>query len=82
MPWYDSVWNPGVDGNAAHIAEHGIDVADVEFAVCSPIRLEESHATGRPIAIGLSLHGKIIAVVYEHIDPITVYPITAFEVEE
>lgn len=82
MPWYDFIWNTGVDGNAVHIAEHGIDLVDVETIMCNPIRLQRSRTTGRPIAIGRSSDGRLIAVVYEHIDSITVYPITAFEVEE
>jgi len=65
----------------SHIAEHGIDVSDVESVVCNPIELRQSRTTRRPIAIGWSTDGRLIAVVYEQLDPVTVYPITAFEVE-
>lgn len=82
MPWYEFVWNTGVDGNAAHVAEHGIDITDVESVVCPPLEVYLSRSTGRPIAIGWSSDGRLIAVVYEQLDSVTVYPITAFEVEE
>lgn len=82
MPWYDFIWNTGVDGNASHVAEHGIDITDVESVVCHPLEVHRSRSTGRPIAIGWSSDGRLIAVVYEQLDSVTVYPITAFEVEE
>ncbi len=82
MPWYDFIWNTGENGNAAHMAEHGVDIADAESVVCHPLEVCRSRSTGRPIAIGWSSDGRLIAVVYEQLDPVTVYPVTAFEVEE
>lgn len=81
MPWYDFVWNSEAGGNAAHIAEHGISVEDAEKIVCNPLVTGFSRATGRPLSTGITVDGRLVVVVYEFIDPVTVYVITAFEVD-
>ena len=40
-----------------------------------------SESTERPIVFGYTAAGRRIAVVYEVVDSITVYPITAYDVE-
>lgn len=85
MPYVEIVWDldDDPDGNVAHIAEHGVtkdEVAEV-FAARPPGR-ERSRSSGRPIAFGYTSTGRLIAVVYERIDSHTVYPVTAYEVEE
>ena len=82
MPYFDFIWELTDDGNAAHIAEHGLQPEDIEPIVLDPDRLSVSRSSGRPIAFGTALDGRFIAVIYEQIDECTVYPITAFEVDE
>lgn len=81
MPWYDFVWSFEHDGNVVHISEHGIGIEDVEMIVCNPLALARSRTTGRSMATGRTADGRLVVVVYEMIDSVTVFPITAFEVE-
>lgn len=81
MPWYDFIWNRESGGNLLHIAEHGISIEDAEAIVCSPVATGFSRATGRPMATGVTKDGRLVVVVYEFIDGVTVYVITAFEVD-
>ena len=82
MPWYELIWEwDEEDGNVAHIAEHGLLPDDVEHALANPIRKERSRSSGRQIAFGYTPDGRRIAVVYETIDAMTLYPVTAYEVE-
>jgi hypothetical protein len=41
-----------------------------------------SRTSGRPIAFGYTSDGRYICVVYEEVDEHTLYPVTAFEVED
>ena len=71
------------DGNVAHIAEHGITEDEVEDVVQNPRNsTDSSDSSGRPMTFGWTETGKHIAVVWEHVDddPLTIYPITAYEV--
>jgi hypothetical protein len=52
-----------------------------EAIVCSPIATGFSRATGRPMATGVTTDGRLVVVVFEFIDGVTVYVITAFEVD-
>ena len=81
MPWYDFIWNPEAGGNAAHIAEHGISIEDADLIVCRPLATGLTRATGRPMATGFTADHRRIVVIYEVIDPVTVFVITAFEVD-
>lgn len=81
MPWYDFIWNVEPGGNVLHIAEHGVSVDEAESIVCRPIAVGSSRSTGRPMATGVTPHGRLLVVIYEFIDDVTVYVITAFEVE-
>jgi uncharacterized DUF497 family protein len=81
MPWYDFIWNSEYGGNALHITEHGISIEDAEAVVCSPMAIRFSRATGRPMATGVTADGRLVVVVYEFVDDVTVYVITAFEVD-
>jgi hypothetical protein len=82
MTWIEVIWTEGPDGNIRHIAEHGITPDEVEYVMANPIDSDVSETTGRPIVFGYTAAGRFIAVVYERIDPITVYPITAFDIED
>lgn len=83
MAWVDIFWNyDDPDGNVTHIAEHGLITDDVEHALEHPIGESVSDSSGRPAVYGLALDGRLIYVIYELVDEVTVYPITAYEVEE
>jgi uncharacterized DUF497 family protein len=79
MPWYDYLWLEGE--NIDHIAEHGLTPDDVEFAFEHYVGEAESDTSSRPIRFGFTPDGRYIAVVYEWLDSVTVYPITAYDVE-
>lgn len=79
MPFYLFVWD---DENVEHLQEHGVAPEDFEAIVSDPDREETSRSSGRPIAFGFAPDGRYLACVFEKIDQATVYPITAFEIED
>lgn len=84
MPVIDIIWDlpDDPDGNVQHIAEHGLVPSDVEHVLRNPWRRSRSRSSGRPIVFGKTPSGESIAVVFEEIDESTIYPITAYQVEE
>jgi hypothetical protein len=84
MPVVDALWDLPDDpeGNVQHIAEHGLTPIDVEFVLNHPQRHDTSRSSGRRMVFGFTPSGEYIAVVYEEIDESTVYPVTAYTVEE
>jgi uncharacterized DUF497 family protein len=82
MPWYDFLWSYESDGNVEHIADHGITTDEVECVVRNPMAVRASRSTGRPVAVGRTSEGRLLLVVYERIDDVTIYPVTAYEIEE
>lgn len=82
MPWIEVIWITGPGGNVEHVARHGVSVREVEQVLRNPLDVDVSESSGRPIAFGRTSKGRFLAVVYEQVDEITVYPITAFDVEE
>ena len=70
------------EGNVEHIAQHGIDKQDVANVFDHPVAFSVSDASNRPMVFGYTIDDRYIVVVYEQIDPDTVYPVTAFEVPE
>ncbi len=73
------------DGNVQHIADHGFtqdDIEDVLFDANS--QTTTSKSSGLPITFGYTAGDQYIAVVWEHIDddPLTMRPVTAYEVPE
>ena len=78
------IWDLDDDpqGNIQHIAEHGITKAEVVEVLAQPETREESRSSGRPVAIGATSTGRTILVVYEEIDEDTVYPVTAYNLED
>jgi hypothetical protein len=79
--WLDIIWIDGPGGNVEHIAENDVTPAEVEQAFENAIEEGRSDSSGRPLIFGLTRAGRRLVVVYERIDEITVYPITAYEVE-
>lgn len=83
MPYYEIFWNfEDEDGNVAHIAEHDLTPDDVNGVLMNSEETRISRSSGRPIAFGYTPDGRYICVVYEEIDEFTLYPVTAFEVED
>lgn len=81
MPYYDIIWNEEPAGNVEHIAEHNLTPDDVEEVLFNPVAHDVSHSSGLPIVFGFAPDGRYILVVYEQIDHMTIYPVTAYEVE-
>jgi len=82
MPYRDILWNEEPDGNVEHIAEHGLTPEDVEEIVFNPVANDKSRSSGLPIVYGFTSDGRYALVVYEEIDETTIYPVTAYVVEE
>ena len=82
MAWTEVIWTEGPDGNIRNMAEHDVTPDEVEHVLAHPIESDVSESSGRPIVFGYTAGGRFLAVVYEPIDAITVYPITAFDVED
>lgn len=72
------LWN----GNVEHVEEHELTVEDVEHILANPVRNGVSRSSGFPCVFGYTPEGIFIIVIYEQIDSETVYPITAYEIEE
>ena len=73
------------DGNVQHIAEHVVTIEEVEDVLLDPNSTQStSRSSGEPILFGYTAEGRSLAVVFEHVDdePLTVRPITAYEVED
>jgi uncharacterized DUF497 family protein len=79
MAWQHFLWT---DENTAHVGEHGISTADFEYVVNNPDEYSVSHSSGLPCAFGYTPDGRYIIAVFEEIDDMTVYPVTAYEVPE
>ena len=84
MPVIDIIWDlpHDPDENVQHIAQHGLVPTDVDYVLNHPKRRSKSRSSGRPIIFGRTPSGENIAVIYEEIDKNTVYPITAYPIEE
>lgn len=77
MPYFDYLWE---DYNTQHLAEHGVTQDEFEAVVTNPERTGTSNSSGLPIAIGY-INGRTILCVYDPIDALRVYPVTAYEIE-
>ena len=82
MAWFDYLWLEGDGGNIEHIAEHGLKSEDIEHVMENFAAEGTSQSSGRPVRFGFTPDGRYIAVVFEWIDDVTLYPVTAYEVED
>jgi uncharacterized DUF497 family protein len=82
MAWLHVFWDIEPGGNAQHVADHGLDLDEVEYVLKNPAEYSTSRSSGRPIVLGYTPSGQYVAVVYEELDEDTVYPVTAFPIEE
>jgi len=79
--WWDLDDEP--DGNVEHIAQHGLTKEEVEDVLGNPSNpTDQSQSSGRPATFGWTSTGKHIIVIWEEVeaDPLTAYPVTAYEV--
>ena len=79
-----AIWDMDDDprGNVRHVAEHGLTPEDVEDVLFGVHELDTSRSSGIPIALGFTSGGAYICVVFERVDDDTVYPVTAYPLEE
>ncbi len=84
MQFIQVVWDDDdlPNGNARHIAEHGLTVDDVEHVLENPTAEAASSTTRRPCCFGYTPGGEFIIVVYEQVSSEIIYPVTAYEVPE
>jgi uncharacterized DUF497 family protein len=84
MRFFRILWDDPQDpkGNVQHIAEHGLDIEDVEEVWGSPTSEGVSASSGLPIVWGYTLERVYIIVVYEQIDQDTIRVVTAYPVPE
>jgi uncharacterized DUF497 family protein len=82
MAYYEIIWDEEPDGNVEHIAEHDLTPEDVEEVIFNPVDRDVSRSSGLPIVFGFTPDGRYIMVVYEQIDDVTIFPVTAYDVED
>jgi hypothetical protein len=79
-----AIWDTEDDpqGNLRHVAQHGLTLEDVEDVLFGIHELGTSRSSGSPIAFGFTSGGEFVCVVFEWVDDETVYPVTAYPLEE
>ncbi len=84
MNFFRIIWDDpdDPDGNVQHVAEHGLDIQDVEEVLADPKSEGVSTSSGRPCVWGYTLENLYIIVVYEEIDEDAIRVVTAYEVPE
>lgn len=78
MPWYEFIWD---DLNTAKLALNYISMDEAEYVVRAAVRLSKSASSGRPIVFGRTQDGRLLAVIFEEIDAVTAYVVTAYDLE-
>jgi len=78
MPRVDVFWT---EENESHLLLNKVSREEAEHIIRNPIGHDVSESSERPIVFGYTPTRRKIAVVYEIIDSVTGYPITAYEVE-
>lgn len=76
MPSFIIYWT---DDRIEHLAEHGVEPEEFEEIVTYPERIEVSRSSGREVAMGETSAGRFLVCVYEYLDDVTIFPVTAFE---
>ena len=79
MPYVEFLW---MDETVDHIAEHDVTTDEFEYMVRHRDRRDVSHSSGLPCCWGTTPEGRFLFCVYEMIDDITIYPVTAYEPSE
>lgn len=71
------------DGNVEHLRQHDVSIEEAEEILLNPHSSRAvSRSSGLPTAFGWTSTGRHLAVVYElvHDDPLTLRPVTAYDV--
>ncbi|MEZ6068389.1 MAG: hypothetical protein R3B90_22355 [Planctomycetaceae bacterium] len=76
--YLDCLWD---DWNTEKLASHDVTIEEFEEAVLVARRIVRSTSTNRPGCFA-HVRGRLLRCVWEEIDESTIYPITAFEVEQ
>ena len=80
MPYYEFVWT--LTGNVAHLEEHGVTPDEAKEVVMNATSTSVNrHHSERIFAMGRTSAGRKLGVSYVHFDDVTVYVITAFDLE-
>lgn len=79
---WDLPEDPG--GNVQHVAEHGFTPDDIEFVLLGGGTVATSRSSGKQLTSGYTPSRQFVCVVWEHVShsPLTMRPITAYEVPE
>jgi uncharacterized DUF497 family protein len=77
-----SLWFVWDEVNQEHVAQHGVSKEESEKVFLHPEWTGRSRRSGRPVARGWTSTGKYLLCVYEMLDELQVYPITAYQVED
>gem|GEM_PF-6106211 len=87
--WFDIRWVMPEDvsdvrhSNVDHIAQYGLNMEDVEQALVDTYGPERRNKVkDRWEQAGFAVDGTLILVIYEYIDEMTIYPITAYSIED
>jgi uncharacterized DUF497 family protein len=82
MPTGSVLWDldDDPDGNVQHCSAHGITKEEVEEVLQNPTDADVSRSSGRPVVFGDTRMGRHMMVVYEEVEPDTIYPVTAYDV--
>ncbi len=81
----DVIWDltDDPDGNVQHIALHDVTIDEVEEVVGNPhsSTVADKNRSGRFVTGGETADGRFLEVVWETVleDPLTIYPITAYD---
>jgi len=80
MPFWFTIW----DGeNDEHVCQHGVTQDEFEEVVADPASsVVPGRFPGRFEVRGETASGKRLVCVYDLLDDTTIYPVTAFEVDE
>jgi uncharacterized DUF497 family protein len=79
MPYHEFFWT---ERALEKIAEHGLTVADVEYAVLKTRRSPRASRSSRlPTYTGRTPSGELILVVFERVDATQIMVITAYPIE-
>lgn len=81
------IWDLDDDpqGNVRHIAQHDVSKDEVHQVLADAKSIDAtSRSTGEDVTFGYTRERRYLVVVWGHVDddPLTVYPITTYEVPE
>ncbi|MDP1798263.1 MAG: hypothetical protein Q8K78_12300 [Planctomycetaceae bacterium] len=81
MPWFDIFWTPDAE---EHLAGHGVTIREFEEVLLAANRrmIETSISSDYFTLKGVTSTGRPLRIVFDMLDDITVFPITAYEPSE